>query len=71
MTFFRIVLCLAGLLLYLVVRELSSVDTTLPAGPNLLEPMPAPPLTVVTSPVPQWPGQSTAFSEARAGKPLP
>jgi hypothetical protein len=71
MTFFRVVLCLAGVLLYLIVRELSPDDATLPVGPNLLEPMPAPQLTVVTSPLPQWPGPASGFSAAGPDKPLP
>jgi hypothetical protein len=69
MIFFRMVLCLAGLLLYLIVKELSSVDTTLPIGPNLLEPLPAH-AGAVTSPIPQWAGQAAALSEARVGRPL-
>ena len=37
MMFFRVVLCLAGLLLYLVVRELSVDSSTAPAPQNVLE----------------------------------
>jgi hypothetical protein len=40
MTFFRVVLCLGGLLLYLVVREFSSNDAASPPVQNVLQPVP-------------------------------
>lgn len=57
MMFFRVVLCLAGLLLYLAVRELSSEPPPVAAGamPSVLEPVPAGPAAtpVAMFPAPQ------------------
>jgi hypothetical protein len=53
MMFFRVVLCLAGLLLYLLVKELSS-DPVPPqamgAAPNVLEVVPVEPVAMFPAP---------------------
>lgn len=43
MTFFRLVLCLTGLFLYLLVKEFSSDSATVPVQ-NVLQPVPVAPL---------------------------
>lgn len=43
MMFFRVVLCLAGLLLYLAVKEFSTDPAPLATGPDVLQPIPLQP----------------------------
>ena len=70
MMFFRVVLCLAGLLLYLVVRELSADYSTAPAGQSELEPV-TPFQANATSPPSIWAGQPAAVFQVRADNPRP
>jgi hypothetical protein len=53
MLFFRVILCVVGLLLYLVIREFS-YSPAVPASPNALQQVPAPAVVEATPPVAPW-----------------
>jgi hypothetical protein len=54
MLFFRVILCVAGLLLYLLIREFSDQPAVGPAGQDALRQVPAPAIIEATPAVTPW-----------------
>ena len=67
MLFFRVILCVMGLLLYLVIREFS--DRPVPTGQNALQPVQAPAVVEATPPVTPWDAASIGAFQPVAAKP--
>jgi hypothetical protein len=53
MLFFRVILCVVGLLLYLVIKEFSD-SPAVPASQNALQQVPAPAVVEATPPFAPW-----------------
>ena len=68
MLFFRVILCVMGLLLYLVIREFSDRPVA-PAGQNALRPMPVPTVVEATPLAVPWDSANVGTFQPVAAKP--
>ena len=68
MLFFRVILCVVGLLLYLVIREFSDQPVA-PTGQNPLQQVPAPAVVEATPPFAPWDSANIGTFQPVAAKP--
>jgi hypothetical protein len=68
MLFFRVILCVAGLVLYLVIREFSD-QPAVPTGQDALRQVQAPAVVEATLPVMPWDSANIGTFQPVAAKP--
>jgi hypothetical protein len=68
MLFFRVMLCVLGLLLYLVIREFSDQPAAIP-GPNALQQVPPPVMAETIPAVTPWNAATIGTFQPVAAKP--
>ena len=69
MLFFRVILCVVGLLLYLLIKEFSDQPAVRPAGQDALRQVPAPAIVEGTLPVMPWDSANIGTFQPVAAKP--
>jgi len=68
MLFFRVILCVVGLLLYLLIKEFSD-QPVVPTGQDALQQVPAPAVVEGTLPVMPWDSVNVGTFQPVAAKP--
>ena len=68
MLFFRVILCVVGLLLYMVIREFSD-SPVVPTGQGASPQVPAPTVADATAPVLPWDSANIGTFQPVAAKP--
>ncbi len=68
MLFFRVILCVVGLLLYLVIREFSDLPVV-PTGQNALQQVPVPAVVEATPSMTLWDSANIGTFQPVATKP--
>lgn len=68
MLFFRVILCVVGLLLYLVIREFSD-QPVVPKGQDALQQVPTPAVVEATPPVMPWDSANIGTFQPVTAKP--
>jgi hypothetical protein len=69
MLFFRVILCVVGLLLYLVIREFSDQPAVPPTGQDALRQVQTPAVVEATPPVMPWDAANIGTFQPVAAKP--